>query len=183
VRFYICASEDFDNYLPSGSHPDYNGFSFTIEKGDILALGGSTSFIAEKSFDPLRLPVDSLFRVMPSDSVKEAMPDFGGDKIVIALPQSDFQLYKDAISRGLNDNIHATVIYPVLVEALNKMKFEPEDIESLAWVDRILDICRRNNINDKEPLEAAQRILANPIGRNFMQMETKLKAYENEGDE
>ena len=108
VRFYVCAASDLDDYLPAGSHPDYEGFSFAIEKGDILALGGMTTFIAEKSFDPLRQPVDSLFRILPSDAAKEARPDFGGDKIEIALPLSDFQLYKEAIWQKKAERIPST---------------------------------------------------------------------------
>ena len=183
VRFYVCASADIDGYLPAGSHADYNGFSFSVEKGDILALGGTTSFIAEKSFDPLRQPVDSLFRIKPSQTITEARPDFENDKIEISLPESDFQLYREAISRGLSDNIHASIIFPVLVDAINKMNYARADFEQYAWFDRVNDICLNSGANITEPLEAAQRILANPIGRNFMQIESKLKAAYADGGE
>jgi len=52
VNFFICADTDIKNYAPGDCHPDYEGFSFEIESGDVLALGGGCSFIAEKSFDP-----------------------------------------------------------------------------------------------------------------------------------
>ena len=34
-------------------HEDYKGFEFEVNKGDILAIGGVSSFIADKDFDPL----------------------------------------------------------------------------------------------------------------------------------
>src|SRR5690606_25615424 len=63
VRFFVCATQGISDYLPAGSHPDYEGTTFEVEPGDVLAVGGYTSFIAEKTFDPLKAPLDSLFRI------------------------------------------------------------------------------------------------------------------------
>ena len=182
VRFYVCASTNLQDYLPEGSHPDYSGFGFDIEKGDVLAVGGSTSFIAEKTFDPLRAPVDSLFRIKPGKHLTEAEPEFDQDKIVIVLPEDDYKLYLDAMVRKMNDNIHATVVYPVLVEALNLMKFDPSDYESLTWFERINQICIDNGYDRDDPLSAAQKILSNPVGRSFKQLEDTFGSYDGDED-
>lgn len=180
IRFYVCATTDIANYLPEGSHADYAGFGFDIEKGDVLAVGGSTSFIAEKTFDPLRAPVDSLFRIKPGKNIQEAQPEYDQEKILIVLPEGDYKLYNDARSRKLNDNIHATVVYPVLVEALNLMKYEPAEYESLTWFERINQICIDNGYDRDDPLGAAQKILSNPVGRNFKQLEEAFGSYDGE---
>ncbi len=182
IRFYVCAVTDIQDYLPEGSHPDYAGFGFDIEKGDVLAVGGSTSFIAEKTFDPLRAPVDSLFRIKPGKNLNEAQPEFDQEKIVIVLPEDDYKLYLDAMGRKMNDNIHATVVYPVLVEALNLMKFDPTDYEGLTWFERINQICIDNGYDRDDPLGAAQKILSNPVGRNFKQLEDTFGSYDGEDD-
>lgn len=182
IRFYVCAVADISDYLPEGSHPDYAGFGFDIEKGDVLALGGSTSFIAEKTFDPLRAPVDSLFRIKPGKNLTEAEPEFDQEKIVIVLPEDDYKLYLDAMGRKMNDNIHATVVYPVLVEALNLMKFDPSDYENYTWFGRIKQICIDNGYSIDIPLAAAQKILSNPVGRNFKQLEDTFGSYDGDDD-
>jgi hypothetical protein len=178
VRFYICATTDIPNYTVEGSHPDYAGFEFYVENGDVLAVGPITSFIAEKSFDPLRAPVASLFRIKPGKNATEAQPEFDAEKITIVLPEEDYKLYQGAVGRKMHDNIHASVVYPVLVEAINLMKHESSEYEQYNWFDRINQICIDNGYDVEDPLSAAQKILSNPVGRNFKQLEDTFSSFD-----
>ena len=182
VRFYVCATGPISNYLPKGSHEDYAGFGFDIEKGDVLAVGPTATFIAEKTFDPLRAPVDSLFRIRPDASATETEPEFDEDKIVIVLPEDDYKLYQEAKNRDMVDNIHATVVFPVLVEALNLMKHTPKEYEDYTWFDRINQICIDNGYDVEEPLSTAQRILSNPVNRSLKQLEDTFERYDRDDD-
>jgi hypothetical protein len=182
VRFYVCANQDIPDYLPSGSHPDYAGVGFEIEKADVLAVAGYTSFNAEKTFDPLNAPLDSLFRIRQGDQKGRIEAEFDQDKIVIVIPKEDFKPYTDVLNRKLFDNIHATVVYPVLVEALNHMKSSPSDFESYTWFERIMDICIQRQYDITDPLITAQQILGNPVGRSFLQLDKELDKYEDDGE-
>jgi hypothetical protein len=181
VYFYVCALEDLPDYLPVGSHPDYEGFSFAIEKGDVLAVGNSTSFIAEKTFDPLNAPLNSLFRIQSGTHKNSTRVDLDQDKILITLPEDDYRLYWEAFKRKQTDLIHVIIVYPVLIEALNIMNGpEGSDYEPRTWYERINQICIDRAINREEALSAAQAILANPLGRGLKQLNDQFSMFENE---
>lgn len=54
LDFFICANDNISDYTNSSWHPDFNGFSFPVEKGDILAYGGKGVFNANKTPEELR---------------------------------------------------------------------------------------------------------------------------------
>ena len=57
VSGYIIANDNLGDYAPTSLSDFFLGSTFSIEKGDIIAIGGTTSFIAEKEFDPFKAPV------------------------------------------------------------------------------------------------------------------------------
>ena len=182
IRLFVCATENLEDYSPDGMHEDYEGIVFSIERGDVVAVGGTVSFIAEKTFDPLRAPYSSLFRIKKGKIKGQIQADFEQDKILIIVPEDNYKDYVKVLSRKMNDNIHATVVFPVLVEALNLMKKQPDDFRDLTWFDRIDDICRQRSYNRELILETAQKILSNPVGRNFKELEVELSKYEEDDE-
>mgnify|MGYP000701424699 CR=1 FL=1 len=52
--------EDIENYKNRNFHPDYSGASFTVSKGDVLAVGLDRHFDANKDIDPLQ-NISSIF--------------------------------------------------------------------------------------------------------------------------
>lgn len=180
VRFYVCADKAITDYLPEGSHPDYEGSKFEVEKGDVLAEGSYTSFIAEKTFDPLNSPVDSLIRVKPGKNKDAAQVDFEQDKILIELPEDDYAQYIESKGRKLTDSIHATLAFPVLVEAINAMSRKNTDLSEYTWFERVNQICIDRGLDINEPYVAAQKILSNPIGRNFRKLNETITRIEDQ---
>ena len=54
LDFFICADNKINEYRNSNAHPDYEGVSFEIEQGEILAYGGQGVFHANKSPEELK---------------------------------------------------------------------------------------------------------------------------------
>lgn len=165
VAFYVCSCTDIPDYRLEGVHPDYAGMSFEVEKGDVLALGGTTSFIAEKTYDPLNAPIDSLFRFKAVKEQGSFDIELDDDKIVVTIPEEEFKLQAQAGQTKLSGMIHSSIVLPALICAIQQM--DDELFKNYAWVDRIKEIARDRSVNLKYPLRAAQIILGNPVNRCF----------------
>lgn len=176
VSFYICADEDIKNYVPSDCHPDYKGLSFEIEKGDVLAFGGGCSFVAEKGFDPLRPPVSSLMSIREGRRHEGPMGvDYGSDKITVELSKSDWKNYLEIKKHTLAVGaLHASVVLPVLIDAIYQAQEASSEYKDNNWYGRLESILDAKGLRDREPLEAAQRILDNPCSRNFKSIDLML---------
>ncbi len=168
VGFYVCADEDISGYRPSDCHPDYEGTAFDVEKGDVLATGGFCSFIAEKDFDPLRPPVSSFMAIREGRHHEGPMEvDYDEEKITIELSRADWQEYASNIRRQkvAEGVLHASIVLPVLVSAIQHIKDRNPDYEGKNWFGRLETILETKGLRERDPLEAAQKILDNPVTR------------------
>lgn len=182
VGFYICADTNINNYKPSDCHPDYEEASFDIEKGDVLAVGGYCSFIAEKGFDPMRPPLSSFMTIVEGFRHEGPMNvDYSSDKITIELSKADYGSYLDVKGQKVTQGvIHASIVLPVLIDAIYHVKNNGTDYEDRNWYGRLDSILESKGLNNKDPFEAAQIILESPASRNFESIASMLNLNSNE---
>jgi len=169
VGFYICADKDIREYLPSEPHPDYEGARFDVEAGDVLAVGGYCSFIAEKNFDPLRPPVSSFMSIIEGSQHEGPMiVDYDTEKITIVLSKADWKKYMEVRNQKLAEGIlHSAVVFPVLVDAIHQVQSGNSEYEEKNWYAKVEVILEAKGLRDKEPFDVAQKILDNPASRGF----------------
>lgn len=171
VGFYVCSTEDIDDYSPEGIHPDLEGEPTFVEKGDVLADGGTGSFMADKEFDPLKAPVSSFMRIKESSEHTGNMTmDYGNDQIIIKLAKDDYEKYMFARKYAVA-TLHSSLVFPALLDALNAMK--TNDYQDMPWYDRIRQICRERSIDLEDSLTAAQQLLGKPVGRGLAEINEK----------
>lgn len=177
VGFFICADNDISNYKPSECHPDYESLAFDIEAGDVLAVGGYCSFIAEKNFDPLRPPVSSFMSIMEGSRHEGPMEiDYDSEKITIIVPKDDWRKYLGVRNQKSAEGIlHASIVFPALIGAVHQVQDRNGDYEEKNWFGRLEAILDAKGLNEKEPFEAAQKILENPATRSFQSIESLLE--------
>jgi hypothetical protein len=182
VDFYVCANQDIKSYRPSELHSDYGEALFEIEAGDIMAVGGRCSFIAEKSFDPLRPPVSSIFSIIEGTRHEDPIwADYDGDKIVIVLCKSDWKKYLEVRGQKPSEGIiHGSIVFPVLVDAVHKVQNDGGEYNEKNWFARIEAIIEARKLSDKSALEVAQKILDNPATRSLQGIDTLLNGVPNE---
>ncbi len=173
VGFYVCAGQDIRGYRPSDPHPDYEGAIFDVDAGDILAIGGHCSFIAEKSFDPLRPPVSSFMSIMEGAHHEGPMQiDYEGEKITIILSKADWKNYLEVRGQKLAEGIlHGSIVFPALIDAIHIMRTRGTEYESMNWYGRLDAILEAKGLQEKDPFEAGQKILENPASRSFKAIE------------
>lgn len=184
VAFYIRAAQDLPKYSIDECHEDYEGFAFDVKKGDVLAVGGLSAFIAEKEFDPLRPAVSSFMAIHEGPFSEGPMdPNFEDDKIVIRLSKKDWNSYVAVKNRSsAHGMLHSAIVMPVLAEAARIVSGQGREqgFDQWHWFERLEEILRRNHLQEEEPLTAAQKILGLPVGRGLAGIETMLNEESGE---
>lgn len=174
VKFFIRATEQMPSYAPEEYHEDYRGFAFEINKGDVLAVGGATSFIAEKEFDPLKPAVSSFMAIRQgSDPKGPVVVDYGDpEKIIIKLSKVDWERYQNIKGRKwMAPVLHSSIVLPVLADAVRIVHNNDEEASETHWFKRLEKILTEKRLPMDMPLDAAQRILSEPIARGLESLE------------
>lgn len=169
AAFYVRAVKPLPKYKVDGSHPDYEGFALDIGAGDVLALGGYTSFIAEKDFDPMRPAVSSLIAIKPgTHSVGAMQIDYSQDKILIKLSERDYKNYGTVVKKnhpGMAGVLHSSIVLPVLAEAIKLVHDQDPETQTTHWHKRLEIILRQQELPTDDSLLSAQRLLRSPLER------------------
>lgn len=165
--FFVCATEDIIEYKNEGFTEDFGDYSFSIEQGDILAIGGTGKFYANKS--PEELKAVSSFMNIDSSGKKgtHMLNYYDGRKITILLSQEDYEMYQLVIrNKYYIDTLHSTIALPALAEAIHFLDTEESKMYSeYMWYDLLTDLI--NEFNEVDPLVTAQRILDLPVNRSL----------------
>lgn len=146
-------------------HPDYEGASFDLQSGDVLADAGSFKFSADKLYDPLDPPIGSCFRFVRSTSLNKGIKvTFDSNETVdVQIPKKTFDDFKLFANRP--DFQVALVVLPALMETLNFIESNrnEEPLDDKAWFISIEKLVEERGGWDQKKLDLAQRILENPI--------------------
>jgi hypothetical protein len=157
-------------YSNRKSHDDYDGYIFTLEKGDVLAFFGNFDFDADIKYEKLKA-VSSFMEVVENENLTYPNIDLKKNKIEIQLPSEDFRIYRnDVISQQVSyaPIFHSSIVLNSLLIALYNYHFHKDYL----WA-RVIEYRLKNDsiladisIEDKENIpEIAQRLLGNPFHR------------------
>lgn len=179
---FIVANNNISNYFNSKFNEDYKGFTFNIEKGNILAIGDSYDLQVNKDRDNLG-NMQSIFGLIVIDDEKEKdiKIDVTGEKIVIALPQEEYKVFKALVKTKANQAVlHSMILIPALMEAFDQLKKKiiSGDFElytSKKWFRSISKafelICvsfDEEYIVGMNSFEDAQKLIKNTINRGIL---------------
>ena len=91
---FIVATEDIHHYTNPAFHPDYEDMDFDIEAGCVLAIANPREINIIKEIDDLS-KIPSIFSIVPNydSSITYMMFEISQPRIVILLPQNDFNTY------------------------------------------------------------------------------------------
>ncbi len=177
---FICllvTTQAIPAYQNSASHPDYNGFIFELDRGDVLARFGEFSFNADINYEKLKA-VSSFMEVVENKDEKAEYTnlDLSKDKIEIQLPSTDYRLFaSDSISKEQKfaSIFHSSIVLSALLSALYNL----ETYQETAW-GQVVKYRLKNeeqfqniSIEEKENIpEIGQRLLGNPFNRLLSQL-------------
>ncbi len=170
---FVCllvAKDTINEYSNSEAHPDYNGYSFDLEKGDVVAFFGEFSFNADVKYEKLKA-VSSFMEIVENLDLTYTNIDIKKSKIQVELPSEAYNLFRsDSISQEpkFASVFHSSIVLNALLIAL----YNFEEHKNYLWAEVIE--YRLNNerqfqnlsIKEKENIpEIAQRLLGYPFNR------------------
>lgn len=177
---FIIATQDINGYVNEDFNPDYEGATFDLEKGNILAIGQEVQTRIEKENDDLA-NVPSIFAVTEIKDVdkKDIIINNTNNKINVQLPKDSFFEFKLAMN---NPNsmavIHSMIIIPALMKCFDDMKSKPEDLyiyEDRRWFRALKKALRKINVELTEDtilsldsFTIAQKLMDNTTNRAIL---------------
>jgi hypothetical protein len=181
----LVATEAISNYSNTEAHPDYTGYTFDIDKGDILAYFGEFSFNADIRYEKLKA-VSSFMEIVENEGEEFTTIDLKRSKIRVELPSESYQIYlNDSISQEerFAPIFHSSIVLNALLVAL--FNFDDEHKE-YTWA-QVIEYRLKNepqfsslSVDDRVNIpEIAQRLLGNP----FQRLIKGLNSFENSTEE
>jgi hypothetical protein len=176
---FILAAADMEHYRIAEFHEDYEGHTFSIKKGDVLAIDSERTFYADKDADPLKR-IPSIFSVVPNHGEDSQPLDFdcSGNKIVIKLNVDNFEKYKYlSVSQNLQPLLTSLITLPVLISILEMMRAEEEllEYEDCRWYQVIKSRLKVINIDLMNSSDSVvvigQKLIGDPLSVSLVALE------------
>lgn len=186
ISCFIYATENIE-YSDPDFLDDYEGYSFEIDKYDILAIDdGITTKIEYNESDDKK--VSSIFRIIKSFEETELMKIEALNKIIkITLPEKQFDYY-DTLKN--NDNFQfiffSMLAIPALIKCFDQIKMTYQDIDEVcinfSWFNSICEAYKKiynremdyNDFYDEPSEILAQKLLNNASTKGIEDLFTKI---------
>lgn len=180
---FIVAAGDIFSYTNKKFNAEYDGASFDLEKGSIMAIGYEKVYRIEKEDDEVA-NVPSIFSVTEilDQRQKDIIIDYTGDKIGIRLPSPVYRKFVTQNSNNPNAQpvLHAMLIIPALIKSLEEVKHSGVDYyqyEERRWFRAIqkaakkLDIeISEETISSIDSFELAQKLMHNTTSNGIVNL-------------
>ena len=171
IDFTVTAIKSIKNYTNSEFHPDYQGFSFDLDPGDLLALV-KMHYDADIKYDKLQ-SAGSFMTIVPGHDDYNTVYYLHNSKIEIQLPKALYDDYRVSFNGpGKHATIfHSSMVLNALVYAL--LNYDDEEYGNTLWARTLkyrLELEPRLRVyvdvlENKDPMkimEFAQALLDNP---------------------
>jgi hypothetical protein len=120
----ILAAENIKDYTNTNSHKEFEGYTFEIEEGDVLAYIGESYFIAGIAYNKLKA-ASSFMEVVRGENIEgDYNIILDNPKIQIQLSHKDYDKYVDpSIGKnvGYKNIIHSSIVLSSLIYAINQL--------------------------------------------------------------
>lgn len=186
----IIAKEKIEKYESILFHPDYFGYEFYLEKGDLLAFFGIHYFNADITYEKIK-SASSIMEVKENRNNDSDYTEFDltHSKIHILLPTKEYlQFADDSIAKEPNyaSTFHSSIVLNALLIGLYNIKNHEDTIWAKTINYRLNNDKEFENLNIDDPEnipEIAQRLLGFPFNRlinDLNQFITNQYEYEDE---
>lgn len=137
VCSFILALDNLPAYVNAGFHQDYHVLSFSVRRGDALAVAPDHAFNAEKKTDPLR-KIPSIFVVVQdeADDAPAMDIDTDGHKVRVSLSVPNFEAYTYLRQvQPLHSTLNSMIIIPALAAVLDGIRRAASTPDGLAALE------------------------------------------------
>lgn len=170
VRGLLIAVRDLTAFCAAGWHSDYDGMSFDIRAGDVLAEDEPREYWIDTAEEA---PIGSIFHLQKDPALPDGRwnCDLANDRVVLRMSDGDYARFMEARSRinGTPDAMYVmnAVYLPAVLYALEEADRDEEAYVDLRWYrslnTRLVD-CERPELGQgRDRLDDAQRLLEQPF--------------------
>lgn len=178
---FIVAVEDIDGYSSAEFHEDYDGQSFSVEAGCVMAVGRMVTADISKDVDDLANTPSVFSIIRNADATcRQMLVDMSGRKIVIKLPLEDYYSYKSLNNTPQAQSIlNSLTIIPALTYVLGELKLMSiedriENRDNL-WYKTVKKALltqfecdlESTDFSNQNTIELAQKLINDPISDAF----------------
>lgn len=171
----IIAVESIHGFFNADFVEEYQGMSFDLNPGDVVAIGEARCFDALFQDDIIKNG-SSIVSIGTSETAKEIICDYSGRIIQITLPAEQYEDYMECgCLKSKFKILNAVLVIPALVEAIGIIANDEKNAEQLsgfesnAWYKTIVVNLKRAAKNDERkyrqmlerPFTSAQLLLGN----------------------
>lgn len=197
VCSFIVAAEGLPHYSNRSLHDDYRGFTFHIDRGNIVAIGKEESFEIEKFPGDISQTRSAIVIVKNPDQEADGMlVDIYQRKLVVKIPEPEFYNYKSLSQEiGARSLLWSLIIVPALAHAMNEVvkkdPIERYELQRSAWY-----MALKKNLNtvfnrdlegddfiEEDMLMWAQKILKFPLHQALYTLVQDFGMLEGDDDE
>ena len=184
---YCLATKEILNYNNPAFHTDFEGFTFDLEKADLLAVFGSFTFNADIEYHKLQA-ASSFMQIVPNEPGKTLTEYVLDDsKIQIKLPEESYEKYRFfGKNKDLAPIIHASLVQNALTIALFNFPehLDRGNIWALSIKHRLENDLELNNgsvqIDSVKVPDLVQKLLGNPNERMILRLDEMSAQNEND---
>lgn len=165
IDFFIVAADDIEDFSPQDLNSEYEGQSFSLSPGNVLAQDEPRIFYFDRE---LIKPVSSVFDIVVNDELEDGIwhLDLNSDRVKIVVSRVtkeslDFaRASKEHRATLINSIYFAAVLY-----CISSMQSYPDDYSSYRWSDifRKQAFNQGLDIDNQESYRLAQALLKRPL--------------------
>ena len=186
VCTFIVAKAHIDALVSPRFHPDYDGYSFEVDEGCVLAIGDCKQVVIKNDEDiAQRSSILNVTRAGSGQKDSMAVNTDLSDSVLISLRPDLYEVYAQLGSGPDSETILSLVILPALQLVLTRMAESGDDgaDSDKEWFKSLQEILERNDISiddlnnysdDMSALAIAQRILSQPLERSLKNLDKEV---------
>lgn len=174
---FIVAVEDIEDFSSEEFHDDYDGMTFKVEAGCVMAVGRMVTADIIKDIDDLANTPSVFSIIRNADAAcRQMLVDYSGRKIIIKLPLNDYYNYKTLSNNpSAQPILNALTVIPALTYVLSEMKLlsieeRRENSDSL-WYKTVKKALLKqfkceiesDDFSNQNTLELAQQLINDPV--------------------
>lgn len=171
---FIVLRRDVKNFSCADWNEDFDGLTFDLPKGSILAYENFPSFTLAEDPNLFRNAgsIFSVYRRLDDDAPFTF--EMTEQKIKIGLNSKDFELYRRYCENpSLQPILNAMIILPVLVALFNDLKQDVQEHDSDAWFLSLSKAYARKKFDfkdllaEEDSLALAQKVMGLPLTKSL----------------
>lgn len=185
INGFIVARDDIEEYINDSFDEMYEGLTFKINKGNILAVSDRIDAVLFESDDDYQ-DMSSIINIRMSETEELMKIENESDKIIIVLPKNAYLLYAEYAKTDFKEVIITNVIFPALIYVFSLIENNKNEYDDTRWYQVLKEVLEQSGVdiekigNRGEPgYIIVQKLLHNPVMKSL----EAIKLFSNQGDE